>query len=115
MTAYSPPSRCNFLETLNAHIETHLNDTNINLSKLLRSIGMSRTDLHRKLKQCVGMSTTEYIRYVRVQRAVALLAERPDWSISDIAYAVGFSSPSYFTRAFEAFYREAPSVYKRSH
>jgi AraC-like DNA-binding protein len=112
----SIPLSCQVLfESLNKQIENHLNDPNFDVGKLLRFIGMSRTGLHRKLKQCVGMSTTEYIRYVRVQCAVALLANHPDWSISDIAYAVGFSSPSYFTRAFEEFYREAPSAYKRAH
>lgn len=114
MTAYLPPSSNNFLETLNTQIESHLHDANFDIGRLLRTMGMSRTDLHRKLKQCVGMSATEYIRYVRVQRAAALLAEHPDWSMSNIAYAVGFSSPSYFTRTFEEFYREAPSTYKRS-
>ncbi len=109
----APLSCCPLMEIINVQIEKHMSDANLCVGTLLRSIGMSRTDLHRKLKQCTGMSATEYIRYARVQRAAALLAERPGRSIAEIAYMVGFSSPSYFTRAFEEFYLEAPSAYKR--
>ena len=63
----SIPLSCQALfESLNMEIENHLTDANFDVGKLLRPLGMSRTDLHRKLGQCVGMSTTWYIRYVRV-------------------------------------------------
>ena len=103
-----------FLKKLNVHIEEHLSDTAFTVTHLLRGIGMSRTDLHRKLAAKSGMSTTEYIRYIRVQHAALLLTNQPEWSLTQIAYEVGFSSLSYFTRTFIEVYGICPSVYRKS-
>jgi AraC-like DNA-binding protein len=103
-----------FLKKLNQQIEQHLSDATFDVPNLLRSLGMSRTDLHRKIVGKVGMSTTEYIRFVRLQHAVVLLEEQPEWSLAQIAYEVGFTSPSYFTRTFIERFGMCPSLYRKS-
>jgi AraC-like DNA-binding protein len=71
---------------------------------------MSRTQLHRKLKSIVGMSTTAFLRSQRLKLACRLLKES-DGSTSEIAYQVGFNSPSYFTRCFKEAYGCTPTDY----
>ena len=104
---------CAFLERLNAQIEPHLSDADLNVTQLLRYVGMSRTNLHRKLVQTAGISATEYIRCARVKRAAKLLIEHPDWSIGQVSDEVGFNSQSYFTRAFIEGYQKSPSCYRK--
>lgn len=103
-----------FLTRVNQHIEQHLSDASLDVTNLIRGIGMSRTDLHRKMVGKVGMSTTEYIRHVRIQHAALLLVNQPEWSLAQIAYEVGFTSPSYFTRTFIDMFGMCPSAYRKS-
>ncbi|MEZ4917755.1 MAG: hybrid sensor histidine kinase/response regulator transcription factor [Saprospiraceae bacterium] len=89
-----------FLQKLRLEVEQLLNHPNLDVSLLCRSMGMSRTQLHRKLSAVAAMSTTQFIRNVRYQKAKQLLRET-DLSIAEIAYDVGFSDPAYFTRMFK--------------
>ena len=108
------PSDDTFLKRLNGHIEQHLSDSSFNVTHLLRGVGMSRTDLHRKIVGKVGMSTTEYIRYRRIEHATFLLNKESEWSLTQVAYEVGFTSHSYFTRTFIEIMGVCPSVYRKS-
>jgi signal transduction histidine kinase/DNA-binding response OmpR family regulator len=89
-----------FLQKLRLEVEQLLNHPNLDVSLLCRSMGMSRTQLHRKLSAVAAMSTTQFIRNVRYQKAKQLL-RKTDLSIAEIAYDVGFSDPAYFTRMFK--------------
>jgi AraC-like DNA-binding protein len=71
---------------------------------------MSRTQLHRKLKAITEMSTSEFIRSQRLKLAIRLL-EDSDASISEIAYQVGFNTPSYFSKCFKEVYNCTPNEY----
>ncbi len=101
-----------FLPRLDLQIGEHLSDASLNVKKLLRLVGMSRTDLHRKLHETVGMSTTAYMRHLRLRRAVALLVEQPDLSILQVASAVGFDNQGYFTRKFRDVFGCCPRAYR---
>lgn len=103
------------LQRIEQQIHTHLSDPDFKVPKLLRAVGISRTDLHRKLTRMVGMSATEYIRHVRLQHAKKLLLEEPEWSIGQISFEVGFNSQSYFARAFIEVYGECPTCYRKAH
>ncbi len=102
-----------FLEKINVQIEAHLEDPSFSVKKLTRDIGMSRTDLHRKLKRAAGMSTTQYIRYFRLKRAAHLLLEEPSLNIAQIAQQVGFNSGCYFTKRFRELYKIPPYEYRQ--
>ena len=101
-----------FLSELTRCIGAHLHDPALCLPKLLRLSGMSRSDLHRKLKTATGMSATEYIRHLRLQRSARLLVEQPDWSILYIALEVGFNDHSYFTKRFREVHGVSPATFR---
>ena len=101
-----------FLEKLNIQLQAHLSDHTLDVHRLTRLVGMSRTDLHRKLSRTVGMSTTEYIRLQRLQRAAELLEERPGWSVYQVAMEVGFDNHSYFSRRFKEAFGKCPVAWR---
>ena len=71
-------------------------------------MGISRAQLYRKIKTMTGISPNDIIREARLKRADRLL-ETTDKSISEIAYEVGFSSPSYFTKCYREFFGRTPN------
>ena len=101
-----------FLQNLNAQIEEHIFDDNLTVTVLLRLLAMSRTNLHLKLVRSVGMSTTGYIRHIRLRRAAALLLEKREWSVYQVAQEVGFNSQSYFTKRFHEKFGVCPVVWR---
>lgn len=101
-----------FLQNLTQAIEKHIDDPDLDINKLLRLVGMSRTDLHRKLDKAVGMSATEYLRHVRLQHAAQLLRTEFAWSIYQITNEVGFNSQSYFSRRFKEVFGCCPKKYR---
>ncbi|MEO1051283.1 MAG: two-component regulator propeller domain-containing protein [Bacteroidota bacterium] len=86
--------------------------TKYSITDLCQDLGMSRTQLHNKVKALTGMSTSIYIRSVRLKRGKYLL-ESSDKSISEIAYEIGFNDPSYFSRSFTEEYGQTPSAVRQ--
>ena len=99
-----------FLQKLMDIIETHLDNSEFSVSQLQEEIGMSRMQLHRKLKALSGKSASEFIRHFRLQRAAELL-KHPGAQVADVAYRVGFSHLSYFAKAFKEQFGQVPSAY----
>lgn len=96
-----------FIKKVMGVVESHIDDSDFSVTQLCGEIGISRMQLHRKLTTLTGHSTTSFIRNHRLVRASKLLeAGEP---VSQVAYAVGFQSLSYFTRAFRARFGIAPS------
>lgn len=89
-------------------VEQNMMVTDFDVEQFCEAIGMSRTNLHRKLKAITNQSTTEFIRSVRMKRAAQLFQQKAG-SISEIAYQVGFNNLSYFTRCFKEYYNVTPS------
>jgi signal transduction histidine kinase/ligand-binding sensor domain-containing protein/DNA-binding response OmpR family regulator len=100
-----------FLHDLRMTIEDNLSDEGFGIAQLCRKIGMSRSQLHNKLKALTGQSASHYIRAVRLERAKDLLRQT-DLNISEVAYKVGFRTPIYFTQAFTETVGVAPSIFK---
>ena len=71
---------------------------------------ISRTQLHRKLKAIVGMSSSEFIRNQRLKLALPLL-KNSDATIAEIAYQIGFNTSSYFIKCFKETYGCTPNEY----
>ncbi len=109
---YHHPFENPFLEKFNIEIEPYLSDCNLSVYRLIRLIYMSRTDLHRKLYKAIGMSTTEYIRYIRIRKAAHLLLAHSDWSINQVASEVGFRNQGYFTKRFKEIYEACPMEFR---
>ncbi len=88
-----------FLTQLNTEIEKHLSDEQFNVESLVDIFKISRSNFQRKLKAISGTSPGDYVRNYRLKRACMLLIES-DYRINEVAFLVGFSSASYFTKAF---------------
>lgn len=97
------------LDKLSQLIEQHLDIASFGAEELVLESGLSRMNLHRKLKALTGESTGEFIRNYRLKRAAQLL--RQGYSVSETAYLVGFEDPSYFARSFRKTYQMTPSAY----
>ena len=85
----------------------------LSIKKLTRLIGMSRTDLHRKLNAATGMSATEFIRFMRLKKAASLMITHAELKISHIALEAGFYNLSYFIKSFRNIYGVTPHVFRK--
>lgn len=96
-----------FLNILKSTIHKNIGNVEYNVENLSNDMGLSRVQLYRKVKAITGISIVDLMRKARLQRGKQLL-ENTDKSISEIAYEVGFSSPSYFTKCFKDEYNMLP-------
>lgn len=99
-----------FLQKIFSIVEEHLDDPAFDVKSFSKEIGMSRVHLYRKLKMITGQSPGEFVRTFRLKKA-AMLLEQQRGNVSEVAYAVGFSSLSYFSKSFRAQYGLTPSEY----
>ncbi|HEX5171569.1 MAG TPA: ATP-binding protein, partial [Cyclobacteriaceae bacterium] len=99
-----------FLQKLMSLVEQNLSDPDFSIEDLQRELGISRMQLHRKLKALTDKSATEFIRTVRLKMAAERLQRGVD-NVSQIAYQVGFNSLSYFTKCFKDQFGVLPSAY----
>ncbi|MCB0632106.1 MAG: response regulator [Lewinella sp.] len=97
-----------FLENLRAVILEHLDDETFDVQALSQALQMDRSQLYRKIKALTGKSPVAIIRACKMQYAKKLL-ENSDQSISEIAYALGYKDPSYFSRVFQQEFGYRPS------
>jgi YesN/AraC family two-component response regulator len=97
-----------FMNKVMEVIEGHISEEEFSIEQFGKEVGMSRVQLHRKLKALSGKSASNYLRSVRLSKAKKLIKEEKG-NISEIAYSVGFSSPAYFTRCFKEEYGYPPS------
>ncbi len=99
-----------FLKQVTAKIEVHMADSDFNSEFLAREIGLSRMQLYRKLRSLTDQTVHEFIRNIRLKRAVQLLEEKK-MTITEVAYEVGFNDLTYFARCFRKQYNKSPSEY----
>lgn len=107
-----PSNQKVFIEKLTAIIESHIEDEKFSVEILSKDIGMSRSQLHRKVKALTSQSPNEFIRNYRLQRAADLIKQQAG-NFAEIAYKVGFSSQAYFTKSFQELYGLTPSEFKK--
>jgi signal transduction histidine kinase/DNA-binding response OmpR family regulator len=100
----------NFLENVINHIEENILSTELSVENLASHLLMSPGHIWRKIKSLTGQSTNEFIRTIRLKKAIKLI-EEGNLNVSEIAYKVGFSSPAYFTKCFRKQYGKSPSRY----
>nr|MBX2877443.1 response regulator [Saprospiraceae bacterium] len=97
-----------FVQKLRGILEEHLADPTFGIPQLCRVIGLSRSQLHKKIKAITGYSTSIYWRNIRLQHAKIAL-ETTDRNVSEVAYDVGFNDPKYFSRLYTEKYGIPPS------
>jgi DNA-binding response OmpR family regulator len=97
-----------FLGKIKELIEKDLANSELNVEDLGQQIGLSRTQLYRKLKSLTGYSPNELLRIIRLKKAYHLISTT-EANISEVTYDVGFTSPSYFAKCFKDYYNESPT------
>ncbi len=96
-----------FLASFREAVESRLYDSDLSVDDLAAAMNLSRVQLYRKVKAITGSSPVELLRTARLNRAYQLLLTT-DKSVSEVAYAVGFTAPSYFTKCFKEEYGMVP-------
>lgn len=103
-----------FLKKVMAIIENHLGDSEFSVDDFQKEIGMSRMQLHRKLKALTGHSAGEFMRVQRLIRASQMLSGTA-LNITEVCYQTGFTSVSYFAKCFKKQFGTTPKEYSAQH
>jgi DNA-binding response OmpR family regulator len=107
------PADAEFLSRAIGLIESSLSDPEFGVEKFSREIGLSRSQLFRKMKALTSETPFDFIQTIRLRKAVQLL-ERTDRSVTEVAYDVGFKYPSHFSQLFHARFGKSPKEFRRS-
>ncbi len=99
-----------FIHKAKKVVEEYLSDPDFSVEFFGQEMALSRSQLHRKLSALLNQSPSDFIRTIRLNRAAVLLASKSA-NVSEIAYDVGFSNPSYFTECFRKQFGKLPSEY----
>lgn len=105
-----PSTDKRFMERVQQILDTYISDSDFNMETFAFEAGMSRMQLHRKLKGLTGLSANAFIRSHRLKMAASLLT-RSGVNISEIGYSVGFSDPSYFAKCFKEAFHCTPTEF----
>lgn len=95
------------MERVMAQVNEHIGNPEFNVEILASNVGLSRVQLHRKLKELTGLSSADFVRNIRLKQAGTLLTEKK-MNITQVAYAVGFTNPTHFSTLFKKFYGVSP-------
>lgn len=99
-----------FIQKAMEVVEKHISDSDFDSKEFCREIGLSRSQLHRKLKVLTAQSESEFIRTLRLKRAASMFSQG-HLSVEEVSYRVGFKSPAYFTKCFKKLFAKTPSEY----
>ncbi|WP_083629268.1 substrate-binding domain-containing protein [Tenacibaculum agarivorans] len=103
-----------FINKIDELITKNLDDSTFTVEILAEELGISRVQLYRKIKAVLGITISDYIQNIKLERGKEMLLNEPNLSIADIAYSVGFSSPNYFSTAFKNKYNKTPNQFKKA-
>ena len=98
------------MERIMKVINEHLSDSDFSVEDLTTEVGISRAQLHRKMKEMTGLPVSEFIRNIRLEQAVRLLKEQKI-NVTQVAYTVGFSNLAHFSTVFRKQFGVSPTEY----
>ncbi|MBQ3875430.1 MAG: AraC family transcriptional regulator, partial [Bacteroidaceae bacterium] len=90
-----------FLSDAIACVNKQLNNSDFDVTQFCAEMATSRTTLYKKLRSLTGLTTTAFIRNIRLKAACKIMEENTNIRISDLAYTVGFNDPKYFSICFK--------------
>ena len=102
-----------WLQRAIAQVEAHLDDEGYTVEQLSSDMCMSRMTFYRKIQSATGYTPSEFVRTIRLRRAAELL-RKGGMSVTEISYATGFSSVSYFSRCFRTMFGMSPTQFSGS-
>lgn len=101
-----------FVLNIRQLVEENMDDEGFGIQEVCHAAGVSRTQMHRKLKALTGLSASHFIRSIRLEHAKKLL-KTSDLNIAQVAYEVGFRDPKYFSKTFSEMYGVSPINWKK--
>lgn len=102
-----------FMEKLHGIVMKHMAEQDLSIETLTTLIGTSKSTLYRKVKANTGLNINEYIRLCRLKQAAEMLSSQK-YRVNEVAYMVGFSSPSYFATSFQKQFNISPSAFVKN-
>ncbi|MXV16758.1 hybrid sensor histidine kinase/response regulator transcription factor [Hufsiella ginkgonis] len=102
-----------FLKDIVAVTEKHLSESEFDVVALAQELNMSRSTLYRKIRSLIGTSPNDFIKNIRLKHACQMMTKNKSMTISEIAFATGFSDPRYFSTCFKAEFGITPSDYQK--
>jgi AraC-like DNA-binding protein len=97
-----------FLELAIQTVKANMENSGFGVQELVKEMGISRSLLHKKLNALTNHSATEFINHLKMKRAQQLLRQT-EMNISEVAYAVGYNDPKYFSRLFSKYFGQSPT------
>lgn len=94
-------------------IRQNFDNPDFDMNVLAAKLGMGRSKMFSRLKEVVGLTPNEFTLKLKLEEALRMLQENPQYNISEISYKLGFTSPRYFSRCFKSFYGVSPQNYRR--
>jgi len=101
-----------FISKVRQCVLENLENESFNIEHICLTLGISRSQMHNKIKFVTGNSTSHFIRFIRLEKAVQLL-EQTDLNLTEITYKVGFKSLNYFSKSFLNKYGIRPSEWRK--
>ena len=98
-------------DKLMAYIEKRIGDEDLKIDDMAEAVGMGRTVFYGKVRELVGVSPSDFLKQIRMQRAEQLIS-KSKMTFAEIAYSVGFTDPKYFTKCFKKQTGMTPSEYR---
>ncbi len=102
-----------FLQTIDHLIEQEIDNTALGIRELMAVVHLSHSQLFRRLKELTGKNPTDYIRSIRLRKALNLLCGTRH-NVAEIAYSIGFTDPNYFSRAFRREFGQSPRAIRQA-
>lgn len=100
-----------FMEKVMAYMEEQMDNAELTIDEFAEQLMLSRTIFYRKLKSIIGLTPVDFIREIRIKRAVQLI-DSDEYNFSQVAYMTGFNDPKYFSKCFKKVIGITPSEYK---
>ena len=102
-----------FLGKVTEIISANIDNSDFDISELIKTMGMSRTVFFRKLKAVTGQTPSEFIQTIRLKKGANLLRHNPEMNICEISDIIGFNTPKYFAKCFKEHYGKSPLTYRK--
>lgn len=94
-------------------IRQNFDNPDFDMNVLAAKLGMGRSKMFSRLKEVLGLTPNEFTLKLKLEEALRMLQEEPQYNVSEISYKLGFTSPRYFSRCFKSFYGVSPQNYRR--
>lgn len=101
------------LDAASEIIRRNFENPNFDMDMLASELGVGRSKMFIRLKEVVGLTPNEFTLKLKLEEALRMLQEEPQYNISEISYNLGFTSPRYFSRCFKTFYGVTPQSYRK--